>query len=106
MGRTCGASSSIARSCRNPGSCLINSFSDENAGLTVHPMAPTWPREMLSTTTFEEKAGKTTITITWVPTNATPEEQKTFDSSFDGMTMGGRGTFKQLTKSLAEQQKA
>ena len=25
---------------------FINSFSDENAGLTRHPLAPTWPMEM------------------------------------------------------------
>src|SRR5450432_1916579 len=27
---------------------FINSFSDEKGGLTRHPMAPTWPLEMLS----------------------------------------------------------
>src|SRR5262245_59904437 len=28
---------------------LVNSFSDENGGITRHPMSPTWPLEMLST---------------------------------------------------------
>src|SRR5438105_12557998 len=34
---------------------LINSFSDEAGGVTRHPMAPTWPLEMLSTFTFDEE---------------------------------------------------
>src|SRR5262245_37349672 len=33
---------------------LITSFSDESGGVTRHPMAPTWPLQMLSTFTFEE----------------------------------------------------
>ena len=84
---------------------LVSSFSDEKGGITVHPMAPKWPREMLSTTTLEEKDGKTTITITWSPLNPTPDEQKTFDSSLDGMKMGWSGTFEQLTAYLAKEQK-
>src|SRR5215471_8905216 len=46
---------------------LINSFSDENGGLTRHPMSPTWPLEMLSRTEFTEENGKTTITLHWSP---------------------------------------
>src|SRR2546423_1599106 len=42
---------------------LVNSFSDEQGGLTRHPFSPTWPLEMLSTTTFTEQAGKTTMTL-------------------------------------------
>ncbi|PYQ47693.1 MAG: hypothetical protein DMF59_18190, partial [Acidobacteria bacterium] len=38
---------------------FIVSFSDANAGVTRHPMAPEWPREMLSTITFEERQEKT-----------------------------------------------
>ena len=34
---------------------FINSFSDEAGGLTRHPVAPTWPVEMLSVFTFEER---------------------------------------------------
>ena len=32
---------------------FIVSFSDENGGMTRHPMAPTWPLEMLNTLTFD-----------------------------------------------------
>ncbi len=37
---------------------FINSFSDEAGGTTRHPMAPTWPLEMLSVFTFEDDAGR------------------------------------------------
>jgi uncharacterized protein YndB with AHSA1/START domain len=75
---------------------LVQSFSDEAGGITRHPMAATWPLEMLSTFTLTEKDGKTTVTIEWQPLNATEAEQKTFDSARDGMNQGWTGTFEQL----------
>src|SRR5947208_4343205 len=33
---------------------LVNTFSDEAGGITRHPLAPTWPLQMLSTFLFEE----------------------------------------------------
>jgi uncharacterized protein YndB with AHSA1/START domain len=81
---------------------LVNSFSDEKGNLTRHPMSPTWPLEMLTTTTFAELHGKTTITIRWSALNATEAERKTFDTSHDGMRMGWTGTFDQLAEYLAK----
>ena len=81
---------------------LVNSFSDAQGGLTRHPFAPTWPIEMLSTTTLAEEGGKTKVTIEWSPLNPTDEERKTFDSSHDGMKQGWTGTFEQLTDYLAK----
>lgn len=76
---------------------FINSFSDEAGGLTRHPMAPTWPLEMLSVFTFDdEPGGKTKLTIRWTPHNATAEEQKTFDAGHASMTGGWSGTLEQL----------
>ncbi len=72
---------------------FINAFSDELAGLTRHPMSPTWPLEMLSTFTFTEDKGKTTLTIQWSPYNATEEERKTFEDARKGMHQGWTGTF-------------
>jgi uncharacterized protein YndB with AHSA1/START domain len=83
---------------------MISSFSDENAGVTRHPMAPTWPREMLSTFTFEDAGdGKTKITINWAPHDAGGEEIKTFDAGRASMTQGWSGTFEQLETYLAKQ---
>ena len=81
---------------------LVNSFSDKKGGLTRHPMSATWPLEMLTTTTFEERNGKTTVTIEWAPLNPTDAERKTFDTSHDGMKQGWTGTFEQLVEYLAK----
>jgi uncharacterized protein YndB with AHSA1/START domain len=85
---------------------LINSFSDEDGGITRHPMSATWPLEMLSTFTLAEEGGRTTATVHWVPWNATEAECKTFDAAHDGMKQGWAGTFEQLadylSKTLAE----
>jgi uncharacterized protein YndB with AHSA1/START domain len=81
---------------------FLNSFSDEKGGLTRHPMSPTWPLEMLSTFTFTEQTGKTTLTIRWSPFNATDAERKTFDDGRNGMNQGWGGTLDQLEAYLAE----
>jgi len=82
---------------------LVNSFSDAAGGITRHPMAPAWPREMLSTTTFAEKGGKTVLTLEWKPINATPEEIATFEGGRPGMTQGWTGTMDQLTNYLSKE---
>jgi len=75
---------------------FISSFSDENAGETRHPLAPDWPLRMLSTVTFTEKAGKTTITVRWLPFEATQKERDTFEAGRDSMKAGWTGTFDRL----------
>ncbi|MGC1779229.1 MAG: SRPBCC domain-containing protein [Xanthobacteraceae bacterium] len=80
----------------------VHSFSDEAGGLTRHPMIPTWPRELLTTVMFEEaEGGKTKLRLRWSPLNATPEEQKTFDATRDGMTAGWSGSFDRMDSYLA-----
>jgi len=76
---------------------FINSFSDEAGGTSRHPMAPTWPLEMLSIFTFEDvPGGKTRFTVRWSPHNATDEEQRTFDAGHDSMRQGWGGTLDKL----------
>ena len=80
---------------------FINSFSDEAGGVTRHPMAPTWPLEMLSILTFEEvPGGKTKFTVRWAPHNPTAEEQQTFDAGHASMNQGWTGTLDKLTAYL------
>jgi uncharacterized protein YndB with AHSA1/START domain len=81
---------------------FVNSFSDDKGNVTRHPMHLTWPLEMLSTITFTEQAGKTTVTVRWLPLNATEEERKTFEAGFDSMQKGWGGTFEQLGEYLAK----
>ena len=82
---------------------FINSFSDENAGLTRHPFGPSWPLEMFTVLTFEDQpGGKTKLTIRWSPLNPTAEEQQTFDAGHDSMRMGWTGSLDQLEAHLAK----
>jgi uncharacterized protein YndB with AHSA1/START domain len=81
---------------------VLVSFSDENGGTTRHPMAPTWPVEMLNTITFAERGGKTTITLRSSAYNATDEERATFKAGHASMQGGFTGTFNQLADYLAK----
>jgi len=81
---------------------LINSFSDENAGVTRHPFSATWPLELLSTFTFAEHEGKTALTIQWTPHNANAVERQTFEDGRKSMTQGWSGTLDQLAAYLTK----
>ena len=72
---------------------FINSFSDEAAGLTRHPLAPQWPLQLLST-----------FTVRWSPYEPTAEEQAAFDAGHDSMTMGWSGTMENLETYIARTQ--
>jgi uncharacterized protein YndB with AHSA1/START domain len=80
---------------------FVNSFSDEKGSTTVHPMMPTWPREMLSTVTFEAQGARTKVTVQWVPLDTSTDlERKTFDEGRDGMKQGWGGTFDEFADYL------
>lgn len=78
----------------------VNSFSDEQGGLTRHPLAPEWPIQILTTATFAEENGKTTVTIRMEPINPTEEERRTFDTGHASMSQGWGGTLDQLGEHL------
>ena len=80
---------------------VLSSFSDEQAGVTKHPMAPEWPLRTLSTTTFAEADGGTLVTVHWQPHEATELERTTFVAGFQSMTGGWGGTFERLDAYLA-----
>lgn len=81
---------------------FINSFSDPDGGLTRHPLAPEWPLQMHTTITFTEENGKTTVTVTWLPYEASESEYETFDKGRDSMQGGWTGTFEKLESHLAD----
>jgi len=82
---------------------FINSFSDENGGVTRHPMAPDWPLQMITTFTVEDLGdGKTRLTITSMAFDATEAERAVFDAHHDSMTQGWTGTLDQLETYLAK----
>lgn len=81
---------------------FVNSFSDENGGITRAPFSPTWPLEVLNIVTFTERDGKTTLTLRGGPIDPTDEERRTYEGFFDSMQQGFGGTFDQLDAYLAK----
>lgn len=79
----------------------VNSFSDAEGSTTRHPMAPTWPLELLTTITLAENRGRTTMVVRWSPLNPTEEERRTFDGGHESMQQGWTGTLDQLEAYLA-----
>lgn len=81
----------------------VNSFSDKDEGTARHPLTTElWPLFLLTEVTFSERNGKTSVTIKWLPLDATEEERKVFDSRLDSMNQGWGGTLDQLTAYLAK----
>ena len=81
---------------------FINSFSDPAGGLTRHPLAPDWPLQMHTTITFGEEDGKTTVTVEWVPYEASESECESFDKGRESMQAGWTGTFEKLESHLTK----
>ncbi len=82
----------------------VHGFSDPAGNRSHHPMAPTWPLEMLCSAVFEERGGQTEMTLRSAAHNASATEQHTFDSSHTSMEMGWGGTLRQLVAHLAKLQ--
>jgi len=82
---------------------FVVSFSDEKGiAITLHPLNPDWPREILSTVTFTEHDDQTMVTVRWIPINATETERKTFQDGYTSMQQGWTGTLEQLADYLAK----
>ena len=80
----------------------LNSFSDPEGGISRHPLHKDWPLQLLSTITFVERDGKTTVTIRWIPYEATEKERETFEQGKDSMQGGWTGTLDQLEAYLSK----
>jgi uncharacterized glyoxalase superfamily protein PhnB/uncharacterized protein YndB with AHSA1/START domain len=79
---------------------FVSSFSDENGGLTRAPFSDKFPLEIFNHLDFTEQDGKTTITLSGYPINATEEELQFFSQMSAGMQQGFAGTFNQLENYL------
>lgn len=74
----------------------VQQFSDKDQGLGIHPMAPTWPKQTLTTVLLEDFGPKTLITLYWLPIDASAVELDTFAQGMDGMKGGWGGSFDRL----------
>ena len=81
---------------------FIVSFSDEKMGTTRHPSSATWPLEVMNTMTLSEQRGRTTLTLTALPHNASEVERHTFRKGHLSLQQGFKGTFDQLEEYLAQ----
>jgi len=83
----------------------LQSFSDKDRGLGLHPMAPAWPAYMHVTATYDDSAdGVTTYSIAWQPHESDAAGIAAFDGARDGMHAGFGGTFAKLDAYLAQLQ--
>ena len=80
---------------------FVVSFTGETANPARHPMSATWPLEVINTMTLVEHDGKTTLTLSGGPINATEEEIDTFLGGRESMQKGFVGTFDNLADYLA-----
>ena len=79
---------------------FVNAFSDEAGGLTRHPLAPDWPLRMMTTVTFTERAGRTTLTVRWAPISPSEAEARAFEAGRASMQQGWTGTMEMLAEYL------
>lgn len=79
---------------------FIVSFSDEQCGVTRHPMSDRWPLQVLSAIRFEDVGGHTRVTMTGVPIGANDAERRAFVDAKGSMTAGWNGTAEQLDRYL------
>jgi uncharacterized protein YndB with AHSA1/START domain len=78
------------------------SFSDQDRNITTHPMAPTWPQEMVTVFEFiSEGAKQTRLKISWTYAGTDDAEAATFVAAHDGMRGGWTGSLDGLTEYLA-----
>lgn len=81
---------------------FVVSFSDPQGGVTGTPFGGEWPRETLSTITFDAEGDRTKVTVQWSAINATEAERKAFADGHASMRGGWTGTFERLGDYLAE----
>ncbi|TQV75667.1 SRPBCC family protein [Denitrobaculum tricleocarpae] len=82
----------------------LHSTADAEWNLSPNAMMPDWPRVLLTTVTFEEENGRTTMRLTWVPHEASAAEIACFAAAMGGMGKGWGGGMALLEELLAELQ--
>jgi uncharacterized protein YndB with AHSA1/START domain len=80
---------------------FVFGFADEQGNPARHPMAPTWPLEMLGTVTFTARGRRTLLVNRVSAINPSDVERQTFEAGFDSMNQGFNGTWDQLAAYLS-----
>ena len=79
-----------------------NAFSDPEGGLARAPFGDAWALEMYTQVDFAELGGKTRVTVTFFPVDASEAERKVFDDNHPSMQQGWGGSLEVLAACLAD----
>lgn len=74
----------------------IQHFTDKQGTPCPPPFELPWPISMKTTVSFEPYGDKTKLSLVWITVDASKEEQHTFDTNKDNMTIGWTGSFDTL----------
>ncbi|HOZ88125.1 MAG TPA: SRPBCC domain-containing protein [Bacteroidia bacterium] len=81
---------------------FVLSFSDEHGRITRAPFFENWPLEIMNAITLKSINGKTVLTNTCFPVNASAEEIFSFNENKASMSGGMSSSMDKLTKLLSE----
>jgi len=79
----------------------VHGFADAEGNRIRAPFAQQFPLEMLTTVLFTDEGAGTRIELSWVPLEASPEEEAFFASMMASMNGGWTGSFDQLDEFFA-----
>ena len=82
----------------------LHSVTDADWNIISNPMMADWPRVLLTTVTFEEDGGKTSLRLVWVPHEASEAECACFAAAIEGMGKGWGAGMDLLAELLVELQ--
>lgn len=80
---------------------FINSFADREGNLQQNPWDESWPAEMLTVVTFDERDGRTKVTVESQAIDASDVQRRTFAENHGSMEQGWGGSFEQLADYVA-----
>lgn len=82
---------------------VVVHFTTDDTGKPIpHPYDPSLPPQMLTTSRFTERAGRTTLELRSVPINETAAQREAFNKLADAMEEGFNNTLDLLDEYLAQ----
>jgi uncharacterized protein YndB with AHSA1/START domain len=81
-----------------------HSMTDADWNVIANPMMADWPKVLLTVVTFEDLGGRTKMTLTWTPHEASEAECACFAGAMAGLDRGWGSGMDILAEMLAELQ--
>lgn len=83
---------------------MLQANTDADWNIAANPMMADWPKQLLTTVTFEAEGDRTKMRLTWVPHDASDAEIACFAGAIEGMGKGWGAGMELLAELLAELQ--